>query len=105
MGVWSSSLAKSSEAKNFGKDKNLSPVCPDEPTGDCSKGKCLDNMTTGTDGTNGYKSLFPNYNYRGSMYPNSNSLADYVTHVCGLDFNFPNNAKGWDYHRKHPQSP
>ena len=99
MGAWSSSLANSSEVKNFGKDKSLSPTCPDAPTGDCSKGQCLENVTIG------YQNLFPNCNYKGSIFPNSNSFAQYVTHTCGLDLDFPSSAKGWDYHLKHPQSP
>jgi hypothetical protein len=77
-------------------------------TGDCSKRDCLNNLTPEDDkhpGPNGYKTLFPNYNYKGASIPNSNSYADYVTHACGLDFDFPNNAKGWDFHRKNPQSP
>jgi RHS repeat-associated protein len=92
-------LDKSSEKNNFGKDKELAPTCKDAPTGDCSKGDCLKNVA------NGYTGKFPDYDYKGEGAPNSNSFADYVTHACGLDFNFPKNAKGWDYHRKNPQSP
>ena len=99
MGAWPSELSKSTEAGNFAKDKKLTPTCKDEPTGDCSKGKCLENIT------NGYQNRFPKYDFKGDTAPNSNSFADFATHSCGLDFQFPSGAKGWEYHRNNPQSP